>query len=65
MEIAPDLVRRLKRLRLGGLVPTLPDPIGNEDPDPSNLARWLCRRHPRSREASEGEAADEGSPVHQ
>ncbi len=25
MEIAPDLVRRLKRLRLGGLVPTLPD----------------------------------------
>jgi DNA replication protein DnaC len=25
MEIAPDLVRRLKRLRLGTLVPTLPD----------------------------------------
>jgi len=25
MEIPPDLVRRLKRLRLGGLVPTLPD----------------------------------------
>jgi DNA replication protein DnaC len=25
LEIAPDLVRRLKRLRLGGLVPTLPD----------------------------------------
>jgi DNA replication protein DnaC len=25
MAIAPDLVRRLKRLRLGGLVPTLPD----------------------------------------
>ena len=25
MEITPDLVRRLKRLRLGGLVPTLPD----------------------------------------
>jgi DNA replication protein DnaC len=25
MQIAPDLVRRLKRLRLGGLVPTLPD----------------------------------------
>ncbi len=25
MEIAPDLVRRLKRLRRGGLVPTLPD----------------------------------------
>jgi len=25
MEIAPDLVRRLKRLRLGGLLPTLPD----------------------------------------
>ena len=25
MEIAPELVRRLKRLRLGGLVPTLPD----------------------------------------
>ena len=24
-EIAPDLVRRLKRLRLGGLLPTLPD----------------------------------------
>src|SRR5262245_14976063 len=24
-EIAPDLLRRLKRLRLGGLVPTLPD----------------------------------------
>src|SRR4030095_7925431 len=24
-EITPDLVRRLKRLRLGGLVPTLPD----------------------------------------
>ena len=23
--IAPDLVRRLKRLRLGGLLPTLPD----------------------------------------
>ena len=25
MTIAPDLVRRLKRLRLGGLLPTLPD----------------------------------------
>lgn len=25
MEIAPDLIRRLKRLRLGGLLPTLPD----------------------------------------
>jgi len=25
MEITPDLVRRLKRLRLGGLIPTLPD----------------------------------------
>jgi len=25
LEIAPDLVRRLKRLRLGGLLPTLPD----------------------------------------
>ena len=25
MEIPPDLVRRLKRLRLGGLLPTLPD----------------------------------------
>ena len=25
MEIAPDRVRRLKRLRLGGLLPTLPD----------------------------------------
>ena len=25
MDIAPDLVRRLKRLRLGSLVPTLPD----------------------------------------
>ena len=25
MEIAPDLVRRLKRLRLGGLLPALPD----------------------------------------
>jgi len=25
LEIAPDLLRRLKRLRLGGLVPTLPD----------------------------------------
>ena len=25
MEITPDLIRRLKRLRLGGLVPTLPD----------------------------------------
>jgi DNA replication protein DnaC len=25
LEITPDLVRRLKRLRLGGLVPTLPD----------------------------------------
>lgn len=25
MEITPDLVRRLKRLRLGGLVPTVPD----------------------------------------
>jgi DNA replication protein DnaC len=25
MDIAPDLVRRLKRLRLGGLLPTLPD----------------------------------------
>ena len=25
MEITPDLVRRLKRLRLGGLLPTLPD----------------------------------------
>ena len=24
-EIAPDLLRRLKRLRLGGLMPTLPD----------------------------------------
>lgn len=24
-EITPDLIRRLKRLRLGGLVPTLPD----------------------------------------
>jgi DNA replication protein DnaC len=27
MEIAPDLVRRLKRLRLGGLLPTLPDRV--------------------------------------
>jgi DNA replication protein DnaC len=27
MEIAPDLLRRLKRLRLGGLVPTLPDRV--------------------------------------
>ena len=25
LEIAPDLIRRLKRLRLGGLLPTLPD----------------------------------------
>ncbi len=25
LEIAPDLVRRLKRLRLGGVLPTLPD----------------------------------------
>ena len=25
MDIPPDLVRRLKRLRLGGLLPTLPD----------------------------------------
>lgn len=25
LEISPDLVRRLKRLRLGGLLPTLPD----------------------------------------
>src|SRR5260370_39946157 len=25
LEITPDLVRRLKRLRLGGLLPTLPD----------------------------------------
>jgi hypothetical protein len=25
MEITPHLVRRLKRLRLGGLLPTLPD----------------------------------------
>ncbi len=25
MDMAPDLVRRLKRLRLGGLLPTLPD----------------------------------------
>ena len=25
MEITPDLARRLKRLRLGGLLPTLPD----------------------------------------
>jgi hypothetical protein len=27
MEIGPDLVRRLKRLRLGGLLPTLPDRV--------------------------------------
>ena len=27
MEIAPDLVRRLKRLRLGGLLRTLPDRV--------------------------------------
>src|SRR5581483_3360976 len=27
MEIAPDLVRPLKRLRLGGLLPTLPDRV--------------------------------------
>lgn len=27
MEIPPDLVRRLKRLRLGGLLPTLPDRV--------------------------------------
>ena len=27
MEITPDLVRRLKRLRLGGLLPTLPDRV--------------------------------------
>jgi DNA replication protein DnaC len=27
MEIAPDLVRRLKRLRLGGVLPTLPDRV--------------------------------------
>jgi DNA replication protein DnaC len=27
MAIAPDLVRRLKRLRLGGLLPTLPDRV--------------------------------------
>ncbi len=29
MEIAPDLVRRLKRLRLGGLLPTLPDRLAH------------------------------------
>lgn len=29
MEITPDLVRRLKRLRLGGLVPTLPDRVAH------------------------------------
>jgi len=27
LEITPDLVRRLKRLRLGGLLPTLPDRV--------------------------------------
>jgi transposase len=27
MDLAPDLVRRLKRLRLGGLLPTLPDRV--------------------------------------
>jgi DNA replication protein DnaC len=29
METTPDLVRRLKRLRLGGLVPTLPDRVAH------------------------------------
>jgi hypothetical protein len=29
MEITPDLVRRLKRLRLGGLLPTLPDRVAH------------------------------------
>jgi DNA replication protein DnaC len=29
MEIPPDLVRRLKRLRLGGLLPTLPDRVAH------------------------------------
>jgi hypothetical protein len=27
MEIPADLIRRLKRLRLGGLLPTLPDRV--------------------------------------
>jgi DNA replication protein DnaC len=29
LEITPDLVRRLKRLRLGGLLPTLPDRVAH------------------------------------
>jgi len=29
MEITPDLTRRLKRLRLGGLLPTLPDRVAH------------------------------------
>src|SRR5437867_13085136 len=29
MEITPDLVRRLKRLRLGGLLPALPDRLAH------------------------------------
>ena len=29
MEITPDLIRRLKRLRLGGLLPTLPDRVAH------------------------------------
>ena len=29
LEITPDLVHRLKRLRLGGLLPTLPDRLAH------------------------------------
>ena len=29
MEITPDLIRRLKRLRLGGVLPTLPDRVAH------------------------------------
>ena len=40
MQIAPDLVRRLKRLRLGGLLPTLPDRVAHARQ--AKLSRLEC-----------------------
>ncbi|MGH7373474.1 MAG: IS21-like element helper ATPase IstB [Candidatus Rokuibacteriota bacterium] len=41
MEITPDLVRRLKRLRLGGMLPTLPDRLAHARQAKLSHLEWL------------------------
>ncbi len=41
LEITPDLVRRLKRLRLGGLLPTLPDRVAHARQAKLGHLEWL------------------------